>query len=484
MTRNSPRAVLALTGTALFMIVLDNLIVASALPSIERSLNSPISSAEWILDAYILSFAVLILTGAALGERFGRRRVFVAGLVIFTAASAAGALAASVGELVAARAVQGAGSAILMPLTLTLLTNAFPAEKRGTALGIWSSIAGLGVAAGPLVGGAITDALSWHWIFWINVPVGVAAIVLSPRLLEESYGRREPIDLAGLLLVSTGLLGVVYATVRGNAAGWLSASTVSAYVAGTLLLVAFVAYELRKDHPMLPMRLFRSARFSVSNATGFLLHFAMFGAFLMVIQFLVEVRGESPVMSGVWTLPWTIMPFAISPIAGRIGQRTNPALPAAVGMGLLGLGTLELATELSPSTTPLGLAPALVAIGVGIGLTLPNLAALAMGSVPAADIGKASGTLSTIRQLGGAFGVALTVAAFARAGSHATPLAFSQGFAAATGVAAVLSLAGAGAGLLLPGRRTRRRGAGEDGAYEIEKAGTGFLRKPILGDEA
>jgi len=442
MTRNSPRAVLALTGTALFMIVLDNLIVASALPSIERSLNSPLSSAEWILDAYILSFAVLILTGAALGERFGRRRVFIAGLVIFTAASAAGALAANVGQLVAARAVQGAGSAILMPLTLTLLTNAFPAEKRGTALGIWSSIAGLGVAAGPVVGGLVTDALSWHWIFWINVPVGVAAILLSPRLLEESRGRREPIDLTGLALVSAGLLGVVYATVRGNDAGWLSASTVSAYVLGTLLLIAFVAFELRKEHPMLPMRLFRSARFSISNATGFLLHFAMFGAFLMVIQFLVEVRGESPVMSGVWTLPWTIMPFAISPIAGRIGQRTNAALPAAVGMALLGLGTLELATRLGASTTPLAMTPAMVAIGVGIGLTLPNLAALAMGSVPAADIGKASGTLSTARQVGSVVGVAVAVAILQASGPGVSHADTANGISHAFAVASVAAIAG------------------------------------------
>jgi len=448
LTRNSPRAVLALTGTALFMIVLDNLIVASALPSIERSLNTPLSSAEWILDAYILSFAVLILTGAALGERFGRRRVFVAGLVIFTAASAAGALAANVGELVAARAIQGAGSAILMPLTLTLLTNAFPAEKRGTALGIWSSIAGLGVAAGPVVGGLITDALSWHWIFWINVPVGVAAIVLSPRLLEESRGRREPIDLSGLVLVSAGLLGVVYATVRGNEVGWLSASTVSAYVLGTLFLVAFVAFELRKEHPMLPMRLFRSAPFSISNASGFLLHFAMFGAFLMVIQFLAEVRGESPVMTGVWTLPWTIMPFAISPVAGRIGQRTGAGLPAAIGMGLLGFGLIELAIEIGPSTTPLGLAPAMVAIGGGIGLTLPNIAALAMGSVPAGDIGKASGTLSTARQVGSVVGVAVAVAIFQASGpslSHAaTANGISHAFVAAGAAAllgAVLSLA-------------------------------------------
>jgi EmrB/QacA subfamily drug resistance transporter len=442
-TRNSPRAVLALTGTALFMIVLDNLIVASALPSIERSLHSPLSSAEWILDAYILSFAVLILTGAALGERFGRRRVFVAGLVIFTGASAAGALAANVGQLVAARAVQGAGSAILMPLTLTLLTNAFPAEKRGTALGIWSSIAGLGVAAGPVVGGLITDALSWHWIFWINVPVGIAAILLSPRLLEESRGAREPIDLGGLALVSAGLLGVVYATVRGNAAGWLSASTIAAYVAGTVFLVAFVLFELRKQHPMLPMRLFRSARFSISNATGFLLHFAMFGAFLMVIQFLVEVRGESPAMAGVYTLPWTLMPFAISPIAGRIGQRTNPALPAAIGMALLGLGTLELSFELEPTTTPLGAAPALFAIGTGIGLTLPNIAALAMGSVPATDIGKASGTLSTARQVGSVVGVAVAVAIFQAAGPTLSHADTTNGISHAFAAAGVAALAGA-----------------------------------------
>jgi EmrB/QacA subfamily drug resistance transporter len=449
MTRNSPRAVLALTGTALFMIVLDNLIVASALPSIERSLNSPLSSAEWILDAYILSFAVLILTGAALGERFGRRRMFIAGLVIFTAASAAGALAGSVGQLVAARAVQGAGSAILMPLTLTLLSNAFPPEKRGTALGIWSSIAGLGVAAGPITGGAITDALSWHWIFWINVPVGAAAVLLSPRLLSESRGRREPIDLGGLALVSAGLLGVVYATVRGNDAGWLSASTLGAYAAGTLLLIAFVAFELRQDHPMLPMRHFRSASFSISNATGFLLHFAMFGAFLMAIQFLAQVRGESPVMAGVYTLPWTIMPFAISPIAGRIGQRTSPALPAAIGMSLLGLGTLELAFQLDPSTTPLGMAPALVAIGAGIGLTLPNIAALAMGSVPAADIGKASGTLSTARQVGSVVGVAVAVAIFQASGPALSLADTTSGISHAFALAGIAALAGGALSLLI-----------------------------------
>ena len=449
MTRNSTRAVLALTGTALFMIVLDNLIVASALPAIERSLNSPLSSAEWILDAYILSFAVLILTGAALGERFGRRRVFVGGLVIFTAASAAGALAANVGELVAARAIQGAGSAILMPLTLTLLSSAFPPERRGTALGIWSSIAGLGVAAGPIVGGVITDALSWHWIFWINVPVGVVAAVLSPRLLEESRGRREPIDLTGLALASTGLLGVVYATVRGNDAGWVSASTLGAYAAGIALLIGFVAWEARQEHPMLPLRLFRSARFSISNITGFLLHFTMFGAFLMTIQFLAEVRGESPVMTGVYTLPWTIMPLLVSPIAGRIGQRSNPAIPATIGMTLLALGALELAAQLDPSTTPLGLAPGLVSIGVGIGLVLPSIAALTMGSVDAADIGKASGTLSTARQVGSVVGVAVAVAIFQAGGVPESHAAITSGISNALTAGGIAALIGAAISLAI-----------------------------------
>ena len=447
MTRNSSRAVLALTGAALFMIVLDNLIVASALPAIERGLGAPINSAEWVLDAYILSFAVLILTGSALGERFGRRKVFIIGLAIFTAASAAGALSANIGQLVTARAVQGAGSAILMPLTLTLLTNAYPPEKRGVALGIWSSIAGLGVAAGPLVGGILTSTLSWHWIFWVNVPVGIAAIVLSPRLLDESRGRREPIDTGGLVLASLGLLGIVWATVRGNSQGWLAASTLVSYALGIAFLIAFVAWEARHKAPMLPLRLFRDSRFTVSNSTGFLLHFAMFGTFVMAIQFLVGVRGESALMAGVWTLPWTVMPFLISPLSGRLGQRTHPAIPSAIGMLLVALGTFGLSQTVTTSTAPAELAPSLLFIGVGIGLVLPNIAALAMGSVSGPDIGKASATLSTSRQVGSVFGVAVAVAIFEAGGpdtAEATVRGISHAFAAASGgalIGALLSLA-------------------------------------------
>jgi EmrB/QacA subfamily drug resistance transporter len=447
MTRNSSRAVLALTGAALFMIVLDNLIVASALPAIERGLHSPINSAEWVLDAYILSFAVLILTGSALGERFGRRKVFIIGLAIFTAASAAGALSANIGQLVAARAVQGAGSAILMPLTLTLLSNAYPPEKRGVALGIWSSIAGLGVAAGPLAGGILTSTLSWHWIFWVNVPVGIAAIVLSPRLLEESRGRRERIDTGGLLLASIGLLGIVWATVRGNSQGWLAAGTLASYAIGMVFMAAFVSWEARHEHPMLPLRLFRDARFTISNSTGFLLHFAMFATFVMVIQFLVDVRGLTPLMAGVWTLPWTVMPFLISPLSGRLGQRTHPAIPSAFGMLLAAAGTFGLAETVTTTTAPAALAPSLLSIGVGIGLVLPNIAALAMGSVSGPDIGKASATLSTSRQVGSVFGVAVAVAIYEASGAHtaeATVRGISHAFAAASVgalIGAILSLA-------------------------------------------
>jgi EmrB/QacA subfamily drug resistance transporter len=442
MTRHKSFAVLGLTGTALFMIVLDNLIVASALPTIERSLHTPLGNAEWVLDAYILSFAVLILTGAALGERFGRRRVFVIGLLIFTAASAAGALAGGIGTLITARAVQGAGSAILMPLTLTILANAFPPERRAAALGIWSAIAGIGVAAGPLAGGLITSALSWHWIFWINVPVGAVAALLSARLLDESRGRREPIDIGGLALASGGLLGIVWATVRGNAAGWLSPSILVAYGLGIALLAGFVAWEMRREHPMLPLKFFRDSGFSVSNASGFLLHFAMFGGFLMVIQFLAVARGEGPLMTGVWTLPWTIMPLIVSPIGGRLGQRFGAALPGATGLALVAAGALEIALSLHPSTTPLALSPGLVSIGVGVGLVLPNIAALAIGAVDAPDIGKASGTLSTSRQLGSVFGVAAAAAIFQAGGPAGSATAAATGASHALVVAGFTALAG------------------------------------------
>jgi EmrB/QacA subfamily drug resistance transporter len=410
MTETKYRAVLAVTGVALFMIVLDNLIVLSSLPAIERDLGASLEQLAWVIDAYVLSFAVLMMMGAALGERFGRRRMLVVGLLLFTGSSAAAALSTGTAMLIAARVVQGVGGAILMPLTLTLLTTNVPTERRPAALGVWSAIAGLGVALGPIAGGLITSALSWHWIFWVNVPVGVAAALAAPRVLEESRGERAPLDIAGLALATTGLFGLVWATVRGNAAGWDSAQTLAAYGAGALLLAAFVRREATASHPLLPLGLFRSRAFSLANAAGFLLHFAMFGTFFLVIQFLAEVRGEGPIAAGLYTLPWTAMPLMVSPLAGRLGQRSHPAAVVAAGLGLITAGIGAIALVLSPDTTPLALAPALLSIGVGIGLVLPNLIALALSAVSPADVGRASATLNTARQLGSVFGVAVPVA--------------------------------------------------------------------------
>jgi EmrB/QacA subfamily drug resistance transporter len=297
-----------------------------------------------------------------------------------------------------------------MPLTLTLLTTNVPTERRPAALGVWSAIAGLGVALGPIAGGLLTSALSWHWIFWVNVPIGVAAALAAPRVLEESRGERAPLDLAGLALATTGLLGLVWATVRGNAAGWDSLQTLGAYGAGALLLLAFVRREATASHPLLPLGLFRSRAFSLANAVGFFLHFAMFGTFFLVIQFLAEVRGEGPIAAGLYTLPWTAMPLVVSPLAGRLGQRIHPAAVVAAGLALITAGIGAIALVLAPDTPPLALAPGLFSIGVGIGLVLPNLISLALSAVSPADVGRASATLNTARQLGSVFGIAVPVA--------------------------------------------------------------------------
>jgi EmrB/QacA subfamily drug resistance transporter len=431
--RASPTAVLLVTSAALFMIVLDNLIVVSTLPAIQRSLHAPLASLQWIVDAYILSFATLILSGAALGERFCRRRVFVAALLLFSGASAAGALAPTVGALTAARAVQGAGGAMLMPLTLTLLTAAYPPERRGQALGVWSSIAGLGVALGPLAGGTLATVLSWHWIFWVNVPIGLAAALAAPRVLAESRGAQEPIDVAGIALVSSGLLAVVWATVRGNDAGWSAPATLAAYAAGAALLAGFVAWEARARAPMLPLGLFRVRAFSAANATGFAFQFTMFAAFLMIVQFLGSVRHEGPIMIGVWTLPWTIMPLLISPLGGRLGARVEPSALVAGGMSLIALSGFALAVLVGSTTTPAQMAPELAGIGIGVGFVLPNVTAMTLRAVAPADIGRASGTLSTARQLGAVFGVAVAVAVYGLGG-----------FDAAFALAGAVALAGAG----------------------------------------
>ncbi len=344
-----------------------------------------------------------------------------------------------------------------MPLTLTLLTAAFPPERRGRALGIWSAISGLGVALGPIGGGLLTAGLSWHWIFWVNVPVGVAAIIAAPRVLDESFGSREPLDHIGLALVSAGLLAVVWSTARGNTVGWGAPATLAGYAAGTALLAAFAGWEHRREHPMLPLRLFAVRPFASANAAGFLLHFAMFGAFFLTVEFLTAVRGAGPISAGLWTLPWTVMPLLVSPRAGRLGQRRPPAAVTACGLGLIAGGAFGLALVVAPATAPLGLAPGLVMIGVGVGLVLPNVAALAMSSVPPPDLGKASGTLNTARQLGAVLGLAVAVAIAEAAGPRPSAAALSESLKTGLAVAGLAAVLGAALALAVVPRTRRAR---------------------------
>ncbi|HEY2635815.1 MAG TPA: MFS transporter, partial [Solirubrobacteraceae bacterium] len=302
---------LAIVSFALFMTTLDNLVVSTALPSIRRSFGASIESLEWTVNAYTLAFAVLLLTGAALGDRFGRRRMFVAGLSVFTLASAAAALAPSTDLLIVARAIQGAGAAMVTPLTLTLLSEAVAPSKRGIALGVWSGVAGLGVAMGPLVGGAVVDGISWHWIFWLNVPVGLVLAPLAARRLTESFGPNRRLDLPGLGLAGLGLLGVTFGIVRGQALGWTSPTILGSLAAGALLVAAFVAWELRTPSPMLPMRFFRSRAFAATNGVSLSMYFGTFGSVFLLAQFFQIAQGYSPFEAGLRTLPWTAMPMFV-----------------------------------------------------------------------------------------------------------------------------------------------------------------------------
>src|SRR3954451_23399857 len=339
----------AIVSVALFMVVLDTLVVTTALPSIRADLGATIQSLEWTVNAYTLTFAVLLLTGAALGDRFGRRRVFTIGLGVFTAASAAAALAPTTGVLIAARAVQGAGAAAVLPLTLTLLSEAFPAGRRGLVIGLWSGISGLGVAIGPLVGGAVVAGISWHWIFGINVPIGLVLIPLAARRLQESYGPAKELDLPGLVLGGLGLLRIVYGIVRGQGLGWTSPTILASIGIGAVLLAGFIAWELRAPHPMLPMRFFRSRTFAAANGVGFVMYFGVFGSIFLLAPFLQITQGYSPLEAGIRTLPWTGMPMLVAPIAGLLSDRIGARPLMATGLALQAVGIAWLADISSPT---------------------------------------------------------------------------------------------------------------------------------------
>jgi EmrB/QacA subfamily drug resistance transporter len=457
-SRRTQTWVLGLAATASFMVVLDLLVVTTALSTIQRDLHASLEQLEWTVNAYTLSFAVLLMTASAIGDRFGRRRVFAAGLALFAAASAACALSSSAGALIAARAVQGAGAATILPLALAILNTEFPPERRGWAMGIYAGVTGLAALLGPIVGGAITQGISWQWIFWINVPIAIIAIPLVLARVPDSNGPAAHIDLRGLVLGAAAALGLVWGLVRGNSAGWGSIEVIGALLAGASFTVAFVLAELRTASPMLPMRLFRSRAFSAGNATIFFLNASLTGGVYLTAQFLQVGLGHRPLAAGLGMLPWGVAPFLIGPRAGALVDRVGERPLIVGGMALLtaGMAWISLVAGAHMSYAQL-VAPMTVA-GVGFSMALPAVTKAVVGGVAMQDIGKASGVFSTMRQLGGAFGVAILVAVFAAAGSYHSAQSFSDGFVPAIGAAAGLALAGALAASL----RTSRRAVARD----------------------
>ncbi|MFJ4711264.1 DHA2 family efflux MFS transporter permease subunit [Streptomyces sp. NPDC088785] len=444
---------LVITSVAGFMAALDNLVVTTALPSIRQDLGGALDDLEWTVSAYTLTFAVLLMFGAALGDRFGRRRLFLVGITVFTAASAAAAMSTGIEALIAARAVQGVGGAIMMPLTLTLLSAAVPAAKRGMAFGVWGAANGLAVASGPLIGGTLTEHVSWHWIFWLNVPVGLALLPLARLRLKESHGTGAPLDLTGTLLASGGLFGIVYGLVRAPIVGWSDSVVLTGLFAGTALLVGFVLHGIRAENPMLPMRLFRSRAFAGINAASLLMFLGMFGSIFLLSQFLQGVLGYSPTEAGLRMLPWTGMPMLVAPIAGYLSDRISGRTIAATGLFLQALGLGWFATVISADVSYAAQLPALIVSGVGMALYFAPASNLVMASVRPEEQGIASGSNNALREVGGALGIAIMASIFSAQGGYDSARSFVDGIRPALWVGAALVAVAGLAALAIPGAR-------------------------------
>ena len=420
--------VLGLTATGYFMVILDSVVVITALPRMQRDLHVSLSSLQWTLNAYGIAFAAGIITAAALGDRLGRRKVFTNGLALFTVASVACALAPNASELIAARTVQGLGGAIVLPLSLTILTTAFPAERRGMIVGIYGGLAGLAVATGPIVGGAVTQGIDWHWIFWINVPIGVIAVLLSLRLLPESYGAPERLDLMGVGLVTAGVVSLVWALSRANNVGWSSAEVVGTLVAGSVLLIAFVRWESSVSEPMVPLRMFSVRDFAIGNLTTFLMSGAIFAAGLLVTEEFQLARHYSPVGAGVRLLPFFATPMFVSPIAGALSDRIGRRPIMVVGLSMLTAGFVWVAWHGSLATSWIELVIALLIAGVGISMALPTVPTAVLSAVAPHEMGKASGINYMAQRFGAVFAIAIGSAVFSANGHLGSPASVTAGF--------------------------------------------------------
>jgi EmrB/QacA subfamily drug resistance transporter len=449
--------VLGLTSTGYFMVILDSVVVITALPRMQRDLHVSLSSLQWTLNAYGIAFAAGIITAAALGDRLGRRKVFTSGLALFTVASVACALAPNASELIAARTVQGLGGAIVLPLSLTILTTAFPAERRGMIVGIYGGLAGLAVAMGPIVGGAVTQGIDWHWIFWINVPIGVIAVLFGLRLLPESYGAPERLDLMGVGLVTAGVVSLVWALTRASDVGWSSAEVVGTLVAGAVLLVAFVRWESSVSEPMVPLGMFSVRDFAIGNLTTFLMSGAIFAAGLLVTEEFQLARHYSPVGTGVRLLPFFATPMFVSPIAGALSDRIGRRPIMVVGLSMLTAGFVWVAWRGSLATSWIELVIALLIAGVGISMALPTVPTAVLSAVAPHEMGKASGINYMAQRFGAVFAIAIGSAVFSANGHLGSPASVTAGFRPALWACACFAVLAALTAFCISPRRTARQ---------------------------
>ncbi len=437
------RWTLAVVSMASFMMGLDALVVATALPSIHADLHASASALAWTVAAYALAFAAVVLAGAVLGDRVGRRAVFLAGLAVFTAGSAACAASPDASVLIAARAFQGVGGGIAVPLALVLISEAFPPERRARAIGIWGAIFGLAVGVGPLVGGAIVAGLAWQWVFWVNVPIGVAVFACGATRLSETRGTPRPLDVLGLVLAAGAVFAFTDALLHGPTTGWGSTLVLALFTAAVVFAGALLVWERHTAHPMLPAGTFANASFRGACAARGALAAALFGGVFLIPQFLQLERHYSPIVVGLALLPWTGLTIFIAPLAGRWAGRVGERLPVCAGLACLAAALALIAWVVGPTSSYAALAVPLLLAGVGSALAFPTTASASMRSVAPQHFGVASGVSSTAQQLGGVLGVSVATAIFASAGGYATPAAFVSGLRPALFALAALAALGA-----------------------------------------
>jgi EmrB/QacA subfamily drug resistance transporter len=457
---------------ALFMVMLDNTVVNVALPSIQREIHAGISELEWVINGYTLTFAVLIATGGRLGDIFGRRLMFLAGVIIFAITSATAGLAQDPAMLIGSRAIQGVGAALMMPATLSIITHAFPAAERGKAIGTWAGVSALALSIGPVVGGFLTEYVSWRAIFFINLPVAVGAVVATVFAVTESRDETvdRRVDYPGVVSLTAALTAIVLALIEGNSWGWGSPGVLSLLIGGAIGLAVFVTIELRVAAPMVEFALFRTRQFIGSNLIAFIVTFAMMGTFFFMAIYMQDVLGYSALGAGIRFLPTTMVIAVIAPIAGRLADRLGPARPMSVGLAVLAASMFMFA-GISPTTTYSGLIVPFVLMGIGIAMVMSPMSTAAMNAVTVQKAGGASGVLQMSRMIGASVGVAATGAIFqSQLGSGFNPAAlatapdqaratFVDALGSAMLLAAVVVVAGLVVSLtLVRGARAKRAG--------------------------